>query len=93
MTMPTRIFIVIGSLNAIAPIRIAVTGSNTPKTDALVGPILRVARANEAVETTVGRIANPNRLSHAVVPSIPVIIEESPKTIFNMNIMQPTKRE
>lgn len=44
--------------NISVPTRIAVIGSNTPSTEALVAPIFRVAIANVAVETMVGNIAN-----------------------------------
>ena len=50
-TMPMMTLVVTGSPNAIAPTRMAVTGSNTPRTEALVAPISLVATASVAVET------------------------------------------
>lgn len=52
--MPVIIFVVSGSPNIRVPTRIAVIGSNTPNTDALVAPIFLVAMARVAVETMVG---------------------------------------
>ena len=58
MTMPITMFEVNGSPNISVATRMAVIGSNTPSTEALVAPIFRVAIANVAVETMVGNIAN-----------------------------------
>jgi len=54
MPMPRIMFVVKGSPNISVPTRIAVIGSKTPSTEALVAPIFRVAMANVAVETIVG---------------------------------------
>ena len=72
--MPITMLVVISSLNANAPARIAVIGSNTLNTDAFVAPILRVDIARVEVETIVGRIANPNKLSQAVSPTRPAVM-------------------
>ena len=66
--IPITTFTVMLSPKAIAPTRIAVTGSNTPRTEALVAPIMRVAMARVAVETIVGRRASPTRLIHGDTP-------------------------
>ena len=55
------------------PTSIAVIGSKTPKTEALVAPIFLVAIAKVAVETIVGRTASPIRFIHAIPDSRPVI--------------------
>ena len=60
-TIPTTTFTVMLSPKASAPTRIAVTGSKTPRTEALVAPMIRVAMARVAVDTIVGRTARPAR--------------------------------
>ena len=65
MLIPAIIPAVRGSPNAIAPTRMAVIGSKTPNTEALVAPMLRVAIARVAVETMVGKMARPRRYAHA----------------------------
>ena len=55
------------------PTRMAVIGSNTPKTDALVAPMLRVAMASVAVETMVGKMASPTKLSQSSLLSMPAV--------------------
>ena len=65
ITMPRTMLVVRASPKTSVPTRIAVIGSNTPSTDALVAPILRVAIANVAVDIIVGKIAKPTRLPHA----------------------------
>ena len=72
--IPTMILVVRASPKTTVPMRIAVTGSNTPRTDALVAPMFRVAIANVAVDTTVGRIARPTRFNQAMFPVSPVVI-------------------
>ena len=72
MTIPITILAVSGSPNMSVPTRIAVIGSNTPRTDAFVAPMFREATANVAVETTVGNRASPNRLNQ----SVPVVMHE-----------------
>lgn len=67
--IPIIILVVIGSPNITAPMRIAVIGSNTPNTDAFVGPIFLDAIAKVAVETIVGRTASPTRYNKAVLLS------------------------
>ena len=64
-TMPVMTLVVTGSPNAMAPTRMAVIGSKTPRTDAFVAPIRRVATARVAVDTIVGRTARPVRLAQA----------------------------
>lgn len=90
--IPVIIFEVSGSLNTAVPMRMAVIGSNTPSTEALVAPMLRVATANVAVDTIVGRRARPVRLSHAPAESRPAVIPASPDIILNRNITAPTER-
>lgn len=91
--IPTIMLVVIASPKTTAPTRIAVTGSKTPSTDALVAPILRVARANVAVETIVGSIASPTRFSHADGHSIPVVIELLSVNALPRNMNVPVKSE
>ena len=71
--IPVMMLEVRASPNTKVPTRIAVIGSKTPKTEALVAPIFLVAIAKVAVETIVGRIASPMRLNHAIPPSSPVM--------------------
>lgn len=92
MKMPTMIFVVNASPKTNVPMRIAVIGSNTPRTDALVAPIFRVATANVEVETMVGRIANPMRFNHAILFSRPVVISASDVKSFMKNTMAPTPK-
>ena len=70
MEIPTMIFVVSGSPNISVPTTMAVMGSKTPRTDALVAPMFREAMARVAVETMVGNRASPTRLSQ----SAPVVI-------------------
>ena len=72
MVMPMIILDVKGSPNTRVPTSMAVIGSKTPRTDAFVAPILRVATASVAVEIIVGRIASPIRF----IQSAPVVIHE-----------------
>ncbi len=91
--MPIMMLEVRGSPNMRVPIRMAVMGSKTPRTEAFVAPILRLAMASEAVETMVGRRARPKRLSHAAGWSMPVVIETLENNIFAKKRMAPTERE
>ena len=50
ITMPTTMLVVSASPKTTVPTRMAVTGSKTPSTDALVAPMFRVATASVAVE-------------------------------------------
>ena len=59
--IPIMILVVSGSPNTSVPTTIAVIGSNTPSTEALVAPMLRDAMARVAVETMVGSKASPKR--------------------------------
>ena len=63
--IPTTIFVVSASPKKSVPTRIAVIGSNTPSTEALVAPILRVEMASVEVDTIVGKTAKPIRLPQA----------------------------
>ena len=92
MQMPIIMFVVSGSPNINVPTRIAVMGSKTPKTDAFVAPILRVAIASVAVETMVGNIAKPIKFSHATLPSKPAVMAMSENVIFTRNTNDPTIR-
>ena len=55
--IPMIILGVIGSRKRIVPMNIAVTGSNTPRTDVRVGPIRRVAMARVSIDIMVGNTA------------------------------------
>lgn len=50
ITISTTMLVVKGSPNISVPTSMAVIGSNTPRTDALVAPIFLVAMASVAVE-------------------------------------------
>lgn len=69
-TMPMMILAVSGSPKAMDPTRMAVIGSKTPITEALVAPMVLVATANVAVETMVGNSARQTSLLQAPIPSI-----------------------
>ena len=73
ISIPIRILLVNGSPNTSVPTIIAVIGSNTPNTDALVAPILRVDTARVAVDMMVGKIASPIRFSQSILVSIPAV--------------------
>ena len=90
MPMPTTIFVVSGSPNMSVPTRIAVIGSNTPKTEAFVAPILRVAMANEAVDTMVGNTASPTTQSQSLPVEIHATSGVLEATIRVMNTAVPT---
>ena len=92
MMMPTTMFVVNASPKTSVPTRIAVIGSNTPKTDAFVAPIFRVDKANVAVETTVGRRANPIKFSQSIPLSMPVVMSESELKIFIKKTSAPAQR-
>ena len=61
VAIPTAIFIVKGSPNRAVPIRIAVSGSKTPRIEVFVGPMYREEIANARSEIIVGTIASPTR--------------------------------
>ena len=71
--IPVMMLEVRASPNTKVPTRIAVIGSKTPNTEALVAPIFLVAIAKVAVETIVGRTASPMRLIYAIPESSPVM--------------------
>ncbi|HBJ77368.1 MAG TPA: hypothetical protein DDY68_06360, partial [Porphyromonadaceae bacterium] len=54
-----KMFLVIGSLKTKIPTAIAVTGSNTPKIDAFIEPILFADAIKVSIEIAVGKIAKP----------------------------------
>ncbi len=85
MEIPTMMFVVSGSPNITVPTTMAVMGSNTPSTEALVAPMLREAMASVAVETMVGRRASPTRLSQSAPVVIPAVIAVSEQKIFSRN--------
>ena len=91
-TIPIITLVVTGSPNAMAPTRMAVTGSNTPSTDALVAPMRRVATARVAVDTIVGRTASPVRLPHAAMLSRPASRECPSASAMAKNTADPTSR-
>ena len=93
MPIPKRMLVVKGSPNISVPTKIAVIGSNTPNTEALVAPIFRVATANVAVETIVGNSAKPTKFSQSPLVEIPAEIAVSEKVIIPQNTTAPTVRE
>ena len=92
MPIPNTMLALSGSPNISVPTRIAVIGSNTPSTEALVAPMLREAMARVAVETIVGSSASPKRHSHAVLPSMPAVIVVCDRAILPRNTIDPTIR-
>ena len=74
IVMPIIMLAVRASPKTIVPTRMAVIGSNTPSTEAFVAPMFLVATARVAVETIVGRIANPIRFAQSAHPLMPVVI-------------------
>ena len=90
--IPNMMFVVSGSPNTIVPTSIAVIGSNTPSTDALVAPILRVAMARVAVDTMVGNKASPMRLSQLWLVDMPAVIGVWARMICAKNTIDPTIR-
>ena len=91
MRMPVTIGAVSASPKTTVPTRIAVMGSNTPRTEAFVAPMLRVAMASEAVETTVGNKASPRRFIHAPNPSMPCVMGVVEVQIFAKKTTAPTE--
>ena len=92
ISMPMMMFEVSASPKTNVPMRMAVIGSNTPRTDALVAPMFLVAIARVAVETIVGRIASPVRLIHAIPPSNPVMSSAPESKHLVKKTMLPTNR-
>lgn len=92
MPIPTTMLVVNALPNISVPTSMAVMGSNTPSTEALVAPILRVATARVAVDTMVGSKASPSRLSQSPQSVIPVMIGVSEKAILLMKTIAPTER-
>ena len=90
MPIPVMMFVVSGSPNIRVPTRIAVIGSNTPKTDALVAPIFLVAMASVAVDTMVGNNASPTRLSQSEQLEMPDTISVWEKAILPRKTNAPT---
>ena len=90
--MPTTTFVVSASPKTSVPTRMAVTGSKTPSTEALVAPMLRVAMASVAVDTMVGSTASPTRFSQAVWPVRPVVTPVSDNAILPRKTIVPTER-
>ena len=72
------------------PTRIAVMGSKTPKTEAFVAPIFRVAMAKVAVETMVGRMASPKMLSQSPTEVIPAVTGLPESTSLPKKMIAPT---
>lgn len=87
--IPIIMFAVSASPKTSVPTRIAVTGSNTPSTEAFVAPMFLVAIASIAVDTMVGRIASPTRLPQAEYPSIPVVTPPSESKILPRKMIAP----
>ena len=68
------------------------TGSNTPITEALVAPMLRVAIANVAVETMVGSNASHTRFIQAMAQDIPCVNAVAAVMLRTKNTAAPTER-
>ena len=65
--MPAAIFRLIGSPNITVPIRMAVSGSNTPRTEVLVGPMQPLPTHSSSTSPTT--LMNPQRTwSNSVAP-------------------------
>ena len=90
--MPVKMLLVSASPNAMVPTRMAVMGSKTPSTEALVAPIFRVEMASVAVETMVGKMASPTRYSQSLVLVMPVVMLASEAAIFEKKTTEPTER-
>ena len=90
--MPTTTFVVSASPKTSVPTRMAVTGSKTPSTEALVAPMLRVAMASVAVDKMGGSRASPTRVSQAVGAVRTVGIPASDMTILPKKTKVPTER-
>ena len=90
--MPVMMFAVSASPKTTVPTRIAVIGSKTPNTEALVAPMFLEAIARVAVDTIVGRTARPMRLPQAIAPLIPDMssVPESEHLVKNTTV--PTIR-
>ena len=90
--MPIMMFAVRASPKTTVPTRIAVIGSKTPNTEALVAPMFLEAIAKVAVDTIVGRTARPMRLIQAIAPLIPDMssVPESKHLVKNTTV--PTIR-
>ena len=91
MPIPATMLVVSASPNISVPTNMAVMGSNTPNTEALVAPILRVATAKVAVDTMVGSKASPIKLSQSLQSVIPVVIGISEKAILAIKMVAPTE--
>lgn len=92
MVMPTMMLSVRASPKTRVPTRMAVMGSNTPKTEAFVAPILRVATASVAVDTMVGRRARPTRLSQSRRVVMPARMSVPDRPMRERNTTAPTQR-
>lgn len=92
MVIPIMILEVNGSPNTRVPTSIAVIGSKTPRTDAFVAPILRVATARVAVEIIVGRIASPTRFIQSAEVVMPDVTGVPDMIILPRNTNTPTVR-
>ena len=74
IVIPIIMLLVSGSPNTKVPTRIAVIGSKTSKTEALVAPIFLVATASVAVDIIVGKMARQTKLTQSSPVSMPVIM-------------------
>ena len=83
MDAPMIILTVSGSSKRDVPIIIAVKGSNTPKIEVLVGPILRVDMAN----IMVGNSARPSKFVQTLRPVTPA------KRLCSMLILSKSKEK
>ena len=90
--IPAMMLVVSASPKTNVPTRIAVIGSKTPNTEAFVAPMFLVAIAKVAVETIVGRIARPIRLTQAIPLSRPVISSVPDNMLLVKNTTVPTRR-
>ena len=92
INMPMRILGVRASPNARVPTMIAVMGSKTPSTEALVAPMFLLAIARVAVETMVGSMARPMRLSHEPAPLRPESMSIPEHKLLIRKTIDPTSR-
>ena len=90
--MPVRMLLVSASPKAMVPTRMAVMGSKTPSTEALVAPMFLVDMASVAVDTIVGKMASPTRYSQSLVLAMPVVMLAFEAMIFEKKTTDPTER-
>ena len=87
MDAPMIILTVSGSSKRDVPIIIAVKGSNTPKIEVLVGPILRADMARQTKDIMVGNSARPSKFVQTLRPVTPA------KRLCSMLILSKSKEK